>query len=321
VKALQNKQRSGNAAPPSTPYTLSPGSHVSGTSRRVPSMEVPDFTPLGRRAPPPRHRWPLLPSPVVDNAPFASLPKQQERRISKLPASLLAPRYSHLLEEAVDVSRMGSEVAGTSVAGGGEQDPEVSSGEGEAVGDVTSEPVFDEDVSLTNNETNHGPATPANIGKRVKGFLFSYLPTLSKATLPASGKTKQWPHQAGLPLPPPEVLEKPRGPISTPVRPPLPKPKAPKELVHLHRAPVPAPKVSMIPRARKPQRLVELQPLPPQSPPKPDGIPRPRRSSGGSVKDLVRSFEDLEKEKASVRKTELKRVKSKTADNKPGWRP
>jgi hypothetical protein len=84
----------------------------------------------------------------------------------------------------------------------------------------------------------------------------------------------------------------------------------------------------MIPRVKKPQRLVELQPLPPHSPPKPIVVPRPRRSSG-SVKDLVRSFEDLEKYRgSSVRKGELKRVKSnadwKTAvgtGNRPGWRP
>ncbi|KAF8226459.1 hypothetical protein L208DRAFT_1380191 [Tricholoma matsutake] len=330
VKALQNKQRSGNVAPPTTPYTPSPGNLVYGTTSRVPLMEVPDFTPLGRRAPPPKQRRPLFPSQVGEDTPFATLLKQQEGSVRKLPASLLAPRYSHLLEEAVAVSQLGVKVAETSVEGLGKES-DVSINEDAVAVNILSTPVDDEDHSLTISGTNESPATPATIGKRVKGFLFSYLPTLSKTAPPAPRKIKQRPQQTGLPLPPPEVLEKPRGPISTPVRPPLPKPKPAKELVHLNPAPQP-PKASMIPRARKPQRLVDLQPLPPHSPPKPVAIPRPRRSSGGSVKDLVRSFEDLEKqrevEKAGVKKIELKRVKSNgdwksvigTA-NKPGWRP
>jgi hypothetical protein len=328
VKALQNKQRSGNVAPPTTPYTPSPASLVLGTNR-APLMEVPDFTPLGRRAPPPSQRRPVFPSLVIEDGPFANLPKQ-EGVARKLPASLLAPRYSHLLEEAVAVSQLGAKVPETSIAGV-EKDPDVSVGEDAAVVIISSTPVDDEDAPppLTTNETNNVPATPASIGKRVKGLLFSYLPTLSKTAPPALGKIKRS-HQAGLPLPPPEVLEKPRGPISTPVRQPLPKSKPPKELVHLNPAPQPQPRASMIPRSKKPQRLVKLQPLLPQSPLKP--VARPRRSSGGSVKDLVRSFEDLEQhrevEKAGVKKLELKRVKSNGdwrtvagMASKPGWRP
>jgi hypothetical protein len=303
VKALQHKQRCGNVAPPTTPYAPSPG-HI----RTTPLMQVPDFTPLGRQS------RPAFPLPVVEDAPFANLLQQHEGSKRKLPASLLAPRYSHLLEEAVAVSQLGTKVLEAPVKGT-TQDPDVSVGKEEA----TPEP-----VSLAS--AHRPPTAPPTIGKRVKGFLSSYLPTLSK-TGPRT--MKQQSRKAGLPLPPPEVLEKPRGPVSTPVRPPLPKAIPPKELVQLNPAPQLPTKASMIPRVKKPQRLVELQPLPPQSPLKPIAVPRPRRSSGGSVKDLVRSFEDLEKHKVSgVKNGELKRVKSNAdwkttagAGNRPGWRP
>ena len=302
---------------------------MSRVTRRVPSMEVPDFTPLGKLVPSPGRRRPVSPSLVVNELPFTNLPKQPEGPVRTLPASLLAPRYSHLLEEAIAVSQLGAQVVETSVANVGKE-VITSVHQETALANGSSTPADHQDDSPTTNDTNRLPATPATIGKRVKGFFFSYLPTLSKTAPPASRGIKQRQHGPGLPLPPPEVLEKPRGPISTPVRQPLPKPKPPKELVHLNPAPQPEPKASMLPPAKKPRRLVELQPLPPPtSPAKPVAVPRPRRSSGGSVKDLVQSFEDLERyrvEKAGVKKIELKRVKSKSdwksiTGNKPGWRP
>ena len=310
MKALQNKQRSGNVAPPTTPYTPSPGGPASRATR-ISSVEVPDFTPLGKLAPPPGQRRLVF--------------QQPEGSVRKLPASLLAPRYSHLLEEAVAVSQLGAQVMETSGASTG-NDAVVSPNK-VALGNAPSPPMDIEDNLPTTDDTNGLPASPATIGNRFKGFLFSYLPMLSKTAPSASRNIKQRPHRPGLPLPPPEVLEKPRGPISTPVRQPLPKSKPPKELVHLNPAPLPQPKASMIPRAKKPKRLVELQPLPPASPAKPVAVPRPRRSSGGSVKDLVQSFEDLERyQKAGVKNAELKRVKSNgdwrtIMGNKPGWRP
>jgi len=313
-RALQNKQRSGNVAPPTTPYTPSPRSLMLGTTRPLPSMDVPDFTPLGKRGPPPAKQRPAFPLPVRENALFGGLAKERTER--PFPASLLAPRYSHLLEEAVAISRQETEATTDSEVGDGTSDQERG-----AEMDV---PSSDGDVPAIVNEVGHLPPPPATIGKRVKGFLTSYLPLLAKAAPPNSGKASHHPRQVGLPLPPPDVLGKHRGPVVTPVRPPLPKPKHPKELVNLNPAPQPPPKTSMIPRAKKPQRLVELQPLPPVSPSKPIEVPRPRRSSSGSVKDLIRSFEDLE----GAKKTELKRVKSNgdwkktlTKGNKPTWRP
>ncbi|KAF9003433.1 hypothetical protein BDQ17DRAFT_1390559 [Cyathus striatus] len=160
-------------------------------------------------------------------------------------------------------------------------------------------------------DRNALPVPPPSIGKRVKGFFFSYLPTLSRV-LPSNKLRK--PAQPGLPLPPPDVLEKPRGPVATPIRPAAPKPIPPKELVQLHPAPAP-PKPSMIPRVAKPRRLVELKPAPPPSP-APVPTPRPRRSSGGIMQ--ARASLDA--------KPPLQRVKSigdlRSGDkNRPTWKP
>ncbi|KAF5380102.1 hypothetical protein D9615_006126 [Tricholomella constricta] len=345
VKALQNKQRAGNVAPPTTPYTPSPNViNAFAHSRRVASMEVPDFTPLGRRAPPPaRAQRPVLPPPVVENAPFAHLPpansmekdKETERPRRKLPMSLLAPRYSHLLEEAVAVSQLSTEVADASVAhvettDEGEEDTPTKAS---TTSSFPPQPRRPASASPPPPE----PERERTIGTRVKGFLFSYLPTLSKTAPAGRAKAKHLlPRQPGLPLPPPALLEKARGPISTPARAPLQRAPHPKELVNLQPAPPPAQKTSLIPRARKPQRMVELHPVTPQEERRSVEVPRPRRSSGGSVKDLVKSFEELRKgghEEAG--RKELKRVRSvgewrKTAglaggaaaaSRKPGWKP
>lgn len=237
----------------------------------------------------------MFPPPVLD-----SLFQDLVPEVSGLPASLLAPRYSHLLQEAIAVSQDRSD-SDTSPSG------------------TTS--VMD---SIPRGKSPKTPVhPPSSIGKRMKGFLFSYLPTLS--TTKQDIRQSQVP-RPGLPLPPPDVLEKPRGPISTPVRPPAPRPTHPKELVHLQ--PAPLPKVSMIPRASKPRRLVELHPLPSPTPSRAIAIPRARRSSGGSVKDLVRTFEELDDVRATenrvTKEAQLKRVRSidwNRRNDKPAWKP
>jgi hypothetical protein len=164
-----------------------------------------------------------------------------------------------------------------------------------------------------------------SLGMQLKGLLWSYLPKASKA-VPQPPTRKNQSSRPGLPLPPKEILEKPRGPVTTPVRRRAPRPAHPKELVHLQ--PAPPPKPTMIPRvSKKPQRLVELHPLPPPPPVvKPVEIPRPRRSSGASVKDLVKNFEQ---QAAQTKSSRLKTVQSfgdlnkgnRKEFNKPIWKP
>jgi len=296
-------------------------------------MEVPEFTPLGRRAQPPvraQMKRPVLPLPVLENAPFGDLlPAETEKEPrKKIPMSLLAPRYSHLLEEAIAVSQMTMEAEDKSSAIV-EADPDEDGDEEAEVANATM--IVETDVPSSSSSVPASPPAPMSIRNRVKGFLTSYLPTLSK-TAPAGQKKAghQVPRQPGLPLPPLDLLEKRRGPVETPVRVPRPKPKHPKEIVHLHPAPE---KTTMIPRAKKPQRLVELQhvPLPEE---KEVVVSRPRRSSGASVKDLVKNFEEKEREVKEVEKRgELRRVKSigewrgkvtgvgGTRQSRPTWRP
>ncbi|KAJ7582734.1 hypothetical protein C8J56DRAFT_864924 [Mycena floridula] len=278
ASALQNKQRAGRGAPPTTPSST-PNS--TACVRRLSTFEVPDFTPLARRSVKlPQSRL----SPATGDYPFKTVAE-------KVPGPLLAPRYSLLLEEATAISQ---ETPSSLPA------------------PVTPNAV--ENVEL-----------PHTLGKRVKGFLFSYLPTLSTKK-PVARPTQA--ARPGLPLPPDEVLKKSRGPIATPARAPVPKARAPKELVNLQPAPE-RPKPSHVSKLPKPQRLVQLNHVPIDEivATKPADISRNRRSSGGSVKDLVRSFEDLDKKNLQAereRAERMKRVRSigdLKAGGKPKWKP
>lgn len=265
---MEKKQRAGKGAPGTPRRSQTPFSEMSG------HMEVPDFTPIGPRR-------------VADRLNEWS---------SNLPATLLAPRYSHLMDEAVAISK------GT----GGE-----SSGSSSGV-------------------TVKAPPDSPSLFRRIASPLFSYLPLLSKGT---SGESSKDQDKSGLPLPPPELFEKERDPIVTPVPKVPPKPAHPKEQVELHTVP---PKPSMIPKPRtQPKRLVELRPAP-----KPEPVPisksllKERRESGGSVKELVKSFETLDESVSSLRSSTRSvqsvnewRVESLGAgskgegSSKPQWKP
>ncbi|KAK7059613.1 hypothetical protein R3P38DRAFT_2597717 [Favolaschia claudopus] len=361
ARALQNKQRAGNVAPP-TPGAVAAATPAKSEtklnqddnvfSRRRASMVVPDFTPLGKRAMPPRMSAgramvntssplsgrPSLPPPVGLGAPFSNLPPTPEgARRRRVPGSLFAPRYSHLLEEA------------EAVAAGPRCKPVVHDDDDDAMEDGEAQAPEDEDATenadaddaemapatpLREREARlhhktRQPAEPATIGGRVKGFIFSYLPTMAKTAPPPTRR----PAHAGprLPLPPLELLEKQRGPVTTPARPPLPKTRAPKELVNLQPAPPQKPK-SFLPRRAPPKRLVDLNHVDPpveEAPKAPVPFVRPRTSSGNSVKDLVKNFEALDGAKKGA--AEIKRVRSvgecgkkagtSAGAGRPMWRP
>jgi hypothetical protein len=309
VQALQKKQRSGIVAPP-TPGRSSTPPLISGRS-----IEVPDFTPLPRRAPPRRKPRPTRPHRATD-------PPINAADRPNLPPSLLGPRYSHLLEEAIAGGE--SSAHGTALP----STPSVPSRP--VIGQPSADLVYPTPQSelppfVEPAKSRAQPST--SIRKRVKGFIFSYLPS---APTQVKQSLQTQPQRLRLPVPPPEVLEKSRGPISTPIRPPAPRPTHPKELVHLQ--PAPPPQRSLIPRVLKPQRLVELHPLPPPVELPPVHVPRSRCSSGGSVKDLVRSFEELDgcssMGKDTQKRVEIWRARStgvgqglKEGGGKPMWKP
>ena len=266
AKALQRKQRAGEGAP------ATPTLRVSSVCSSTPT--VPDFTPVHPS------RW----RRVDPTLPKLAAPTFHGQTTPRLPASLMAPRYSHLLEEAKSLSKPDS---------------------------ARSCPPEDEPT------TPEVPPTPS-VGSRMKGFFFSYLPTLKKKT-PVL-KTRE-PARPGLPLPPPEVMEKPRGPVVTPQPKPLPRPTHPKDLVHLQHAPVPSriPTLSQVPK-----RLVELRPVtPPPVASAPIEIPDERRSSSGSVKELVHSFEEMERSREiEERALQVRRQRAAggTTNSKPAWK-
>jgi len=294
---LQKKQRVGQGAPPTPNLRFS---SVSSTPT------VPDFTPV----------HPARRLGVSSMQPKLSAPSFLAQTTPRLPASLLAPRYSHLLEEAKSLSMQDSSGPGTP----SELSSSLASTDDDGlVPDIVSHMKRDQSVREI-------PQTPSSVGSRVKGFLFSYLPTLKKKT-PALKRHE--PARPGLPLPPPEVLEKPRGPIITPRPKPPPRLTHPKELVHLQHAPLPT-RIPTLPQF--PKRLVDLRPVSP--PPVASAaikIPEGRRSSGKSVKDLVNSFEENNRSKEiDAHALELRRQKSAarlaadattgTNSSRPAWR-
>ena len=223
-------------------------------------------------------------------------------------SSVREVRYSQLLEDAIAVEQGDSTYA--------------------------SHDLEDSPSQLEANRTFVSPLLPGraahSLASKVKGLIFSYLPRSPK-TAPAKQKPAPAANGPVLPVPPPEIFKQPRLPISTPAPKRTEKPAAPKDLVQLNR--VPPPKPSMIPRpTQQPRRWVQLNPVP-SRPSSSTGFnpaaPRERRDSGASVKDLVKTFETMEKMQTGERELELKRKKStkqwaqsRTAKTgKATWRP
>jgi hypothetical protein len=283
---------------------------------------VPDYTPITRGrliTETPYSRFPAkIPAPA-----FAfSTPKLP------LPPSLMAPRYSHLMEEAQTIANTDKPL---SLMDSGSSLPLDS----ETVddGEPLSEDLSPLDKAEQESEEIQMHDASPSIGTRFKGFLFSYLPGSSKSQSLTTAKSS---NKSGLPLPPSDILDKARGPITTPAREPMPKPPPHKDLVSLHHT---TPKPTLIPRVARhpPRRLVDLRPV---SPP-PDTEPRrpaarPRRSSGSSVKDLVQTFEHMEQQLAQKESThasrsadDLRRIRSiddvkrafEQPQERPTWRP
>lgn len=162
--------------------------------------------------------------------------------------------------------------------------------------------------------SNPGP-TSSSLANKVKGLLFSYLPKTSKPPpKPTEGLKAPC-----LPPPPSDLLHKPRPLITTPVPKPEPKAPHPKDLVQLR--PVLSNICSHAPQGRPPSSTSFVS-----------SFSRQRRDSGASVKDLVRTFETLEKTQTaaceSMKALELRKKKGIQNWNegcapkpKPVWKP
>ncbi|GJE86756.1 hypothetical protein PsYK624_028370 [Phanerochaete sordida] len=243
----------------------------------------------------------------------------------KVPTQPDDVRYTELLEEAMEVDKADTTQSESSLA-----DPDASG-------------IVEEDESPTKeqNRSYISPLLPGraahSLATKVKGLVFSYLRSPKQAP-PKEKSGKPAANGPVLPVPPPEVFEKPRAPIITPVAKPASKPAPAKALVQLH--PVPAPKPSLIPRvAPKPAqnwvRLNHVEPRAPAALGANAALPRERRDSSASVKDLVQTFESLDqqtaaeraaqrrldqlKKRQSVKKWNEARMNQKKA-SKPVWR-
>ncbi|KAK1215472.1 hypothetical protein PQX77_021906 [Marasmius sp. AFHP31] len=316
--AIWKKQRSGKVAPPtpagttrrsrlslatnSTPIFSTPSAPPTRTISDTPSW-TPGLTPLPKRY--------TLPPAIGSEAPFSSIKMPRTK-------ALMAPRYGYLLEEAEKVSR--GDASSTPLGHSADEvsDEEIEQDEVENSLEISR----DSDDSLEDEDEDESSAStqqPQGLGGRMKGIIFSYLPALSKTSQPSSRKPAR-PRQAGLPLPPPDVLSKQRGPIATPARPAVPRGPAPKDLVTLNHQDLP-PETKIPRRKEKPKRLVELKNvLPPVEP----EIRRNTTGAGGlrrkgSVKDLVKGFEELERSSSSMSMRNEK-VKAKEPA-RPAWRP
>lgn len=294
ARVLAKKQRSGNIAPP-TPN----GSRQSSVAP-FPGMHSVDITPMSR-----------------------ALERRQSMTLGekgKIPATLLAPRYSYLMDEAIalnneyDAALAHDRTASTSV----------DVGPSEAQGQRKTPP-----RELTTMEP------PPTIGRRVKGWFTSFRsPTKSPAPelpSPAPVQLKPVPAQEDEEYVLASDVVRNRPPIITPGPKEMPREPPHRELVDLEHVPTPLPK-SAAPRV--PQRLVDLRPVspPPPMPKQPVHIPRMRKDSGGSVKELVQSFEEMERREemeARARKRSeqvlrvrnIGRLKNAKGKGKPVWRP
>ncbi|KZS97044.1 hypothetical protein SISNIDRAFT_449764 [Sistotremastrum niveocremeum HHB9708] len=257
VLALRSKQQAGQGAPP-TPLR----------AQRGPAILVPDFTPS------PASRF------TSQIPPRTSLEKTSATPV--LPASLLAPRYSHLHDEAI----VSTPVAPPKRTEKPKEPPTFK---------VPATPVRSGSKSST-------PAPPVSTTKRVLSYIGSFI---SKNPPPATQPSKRVIEPGPPALPPPEMTQISRGPVTTPTRPPPEKIVPPKELVTLqHTSPPP----SAIPRLAKPKpakRLVDLNHVELVEKEE-DFARRERKASTGSVKDLINSFNSMDKQA----NRELKRPQS-----------
>lgn len=298
VTALSARQRAGKGAPPS------------------PSQNVPKSPTLP----------PVVSTLSVESRPLSPIP-------TKLPPSLFAPRYAHLHEEAAPstsaLPRVSTLIPRSSTSKTDTTESQIQAidrREGSQLQTLQSL-----GPSLQSQTSDGGLPVPASATKRILNYLNSFV---SGGGANASSKSPLKLNMNLLPLPPPEMQQVERGPIITPVKKPIPKSLPPRELVHLAETRLPT-KPSQFPKAKSARDIVNLNHVePPRSVQRPRTVSGPiifpgrtKKDSSGSVKDLVKSFEAVQKNAEE----EIKRSNSRMAVRKiasvgdlkarPIWKP
>ncbi|KAL5490230.1 hypothetical protein ACEPAI_5063 [Sanghuangporus weigelae] len=316
TKALCKRQRSGNGAPP-TPDVSARFSTPSrfATLSPTPSMVVPDFTPAfaGRTR--------LFDSGSVSRK--AMLPPPSSESFFKLPSTLPA-RHSRLRQDVTsDVLETPRPSRALDLFGFATPSRNVQYQQQQREDDSDDESIAQEvDAMLTPITASRvRQSRPESAVKRSLSYISSWLKPDMYTTKKEEPKEPQFP---GLPVPPEDLLSKPRGPVETPAPKAAPKPVPHIDLVSLEHVPPPQP--TRIPCAQRPRRLIDLNHVPTPQPK--DEMKKKTISRRSSVKDLIKEFEEKEKVKgpalAPPRVAELRRqgsVNSLKGKDKPTWRP
>jgi hypothetical protein len=246
---------------------------------------------------------------------------------AKLPPSLHAPRYAHLHEELTPGTPKPSIPMSTPSSLSSES--AAKENQTQVVDSPKSSQVSTFDPAIPSQPSGDGSSVPASATKRVLSYLGSFV---SRSTPTPHPSLK--PRFNALPLVPPKMQQVARGPVNTPAKKPIPKTQAPRDLVQLTGTQVPV-RRTHFPKLKSAKEMVSLNHVePPRSVQRtrtvsgPMIIPgRPRNDSGGSVKDLIKTFETIQKDteegiKRSNSRLAVRKVASvDNLNTRPIWKP
>lgn len=231
---------------------------------------------------------------------------QSGSSIGSVPSMLLAPRYAHLRDELCS-TKSPSRKKRPVVTGNKPSKGQVGSSTNNKIPFPISQSTEPERIVQSPSRTG---------AKKVLNYLGSFLGRYS----PKPGSP---PRTSVLSLPGPPEMRQLKGPVSTPVKMSVPKEMAPKELVQLHEVTptTPMPLTKMLPA----KDMVHLNHVEPPPSTRPRALSNPLLRSRGSVKDLVKCFEEADKKTRSEVETASKQSLRRAAsvnnlNTRPSWK-
>lgn len=290
VHALKDRQRQGRGAPP-TPSTL----------RNIdPSLQIPMFTPTPSRNGMHHYRESSVPqTPVGRQLDFSNIP-ETPMTTPTLPPVFHSSRYKHLTKDSgfslskplVNNERRKLEPPRVNIVPPSTPAPEAS----------PPSMRFRErsvTVSPTRSISSSIPSVMWTPSGGVKNKVLNYVGSFFNRQQTPKTARYAVSGPSALPRPSEEDIGAiyPRGPVSTPPRPSIPLPVPPKDLVSLQHQEPPASKLPVFKKPKTPKRLIDLQhvPAPPGTAPRVK-----KKASTGSVRDIVKAFEEKDRERANA---------------------
>ncbi|KIJ29113.1 hypothetical protein M422DRAFT_784399 [Sphaerobolus stellatus SS14] len=239
----------------------------------------------------------------------------------RIPPTLLAPRYNHLLEETSNVRPPAGPSRVASMP------PERTSRQHDNSFKLDKDGFKIPATPSRSNATgaqNGSPSVRASATKRALNYLGSFL---GRGGNQGGSKAPPIVPFNALPLPHLDMQQVRRGPVTTPSKKPMTKEQPHRGLVNLAHAEI---QVHEYPKPKPPKDLVTLNHIDP-----PNSASRPRTTSGpllpdrarknsGGVKDLIKSFEQVSRNAQSdmAKMNTLRRAASVgVLSSKPVWKP